>query len=235
MKTYIWTIPTRLFHWLLAISFAVAFLSGGEEEYLNTHAAFGILIGGLILFRLLQGLFGPRYARFSDFPVTPGKLTGFLKDMKMSKLQHPGHNPLAALVMLGIMIAALLSAISGMLLAESSGTALFGLNFSTSMDQDRLEEFHEFIVHLFLVLVGIHLSGIIVDTLFHSEHKTVFSIFTGYKKMDGKPAVNNLWQIAFSAVGLILPVLLFFYIIGSQPVKAGDSEKTEQHEAGDND
>lgn len=235
MKTYIWTIPTRIFHWLLAISFASAFTLGGEDDYLPYHAALGIFIGSLILFRIIQGVWGPRYARFSDFPITPQKVIGFLKDMKGSKSQHLGHNPLAALVMLCIMITALLSAVSGALLYEVNGNSLFGTHLQVPWDDDAIGEFHEIIVHVFMILVGVHILGIVVDTIFHPEHKTIFSILTGYKKAEGAAAKNNLWQTGFSWIGLLIPFLLFFYVLSSQLKLTEEYNKTEQHDEQEHD
>ena len=58
MKTYIWSLPTRLSHWLVAIALVVAYILGGEEESINIHAAFGYLAGTLILFRIIWGILG---------------------------------------------------------------------------------------------------------------------------------------------------------------------------------
>jgi cytochrome b len=228
MKTYIWTLPTRLFHWMLAVAFTAAFLLGGEENYLNWHAALGTLIGCLVLFRILQGFIGPRYARFSDFPVSPASLIAFLKDIKQSKAAHAGHNPAAALVMLGIMVAAILSAFSGMMIFAGSETGFMGIKAGLVADQELFEEFHEVIVHVFLALVGVHLTGILADTLLHPANGTVFSIFTGYKKIKAVDAAPTAFHKVFSVFWFVVPLLLFFYVLKSQPVPAGEAQETEQ-------
>ena len=48
MKTLIWALPTRLFHWLLAISFAFAYILGHFDDFIRFHFAFGALIGTLV-------------------------------------------------------------------------------------------------------------------------------------------------------------------------------------------
>ncbi len=70
-----WDPLVRIFHWSLVASFTVAYLSG-EGEVLGLHAWSGYIIGGLILFRLLWGVVGPRYARFTDFVFTPATISG---------------------------------------------------------------------------------------------------------------------------------------------------------------
>lgn len=234
MKTYIWTLPTRLFHWLLAISFASAYLLGGEENYLSLHAALGSLVGGLVLFRIIQGFTGPKYTRFSDFPISPSSIKTFIISMKQSKTTHPGHNPMASLVMLGIMITALVSAISGMSKLATGDSGFFGFRFSPGMDAEIFEEFHEIAVNVFLVLVCIHLAGIMADTLFHRENGTILSIFTGYKNVKATEASLSASQKIFSIFWIAIPLLMFFYVWQYQPVPAGEGEKSKTEQSGDN-
>jgi cytochrome b len=230
MKTYIWTLPTRIFHWLLAVSFAIAFISGGEEEYINLHAGLGILIGTLVIFRLIQGFWGPRYARFKDFPISPSSIMKFITNMKQSKSENPGHNPLASVVMLSIFIMGLVSALSGFLLVASGENGFLGIRTGSFLSQDVMGEIHDVVVHLFLILVGIHLTGIAVDLLFHREQGTLWSIFTGYKNTAAPPATITGLQKSFSIVWFVLSLLICFYVIASQPVTAGEGEETEQME-----
>jgi cytochrome b len=235
MRTYIWTIPTRLFHWLLAVSFAAGYLLGGKEEYLSLHAAFGSLIGGLIIFRIIQGFTGPKYARFGDFPISLKSLISFVGDMKQSKATHPGHNPLAAIIMLGIMITALLTALSGMLTFASGETGFLGFRFNQGADPEIFEELHEVLANIFLVLVGVHLTGILADTMFHPANGTIFSIFTGYKKLVAPEAKLNTFNKIFSVFWFVLPLMLFIYVLGFQPIPAPEKEGLNTEQADDTD
>ena len=91
MKTYIWTLPTRIFHWLLVIGMVVAYLVAGEDDLLNIHSSVGYMIGILIAFRIIWGFFGPKYSRFTDFPFGVKAIKTFITDMQASKSQHAGH------------------------------------------------------------------------------------------------------------------------------------------------
>ena len=235
MKTYIWTFPTRVFHWLLAFSFTVAFLLGGEEEFLNLHSALGIFIGILVVFRVIQGFNGPKYTRFRDFPVSPASIRLFITNMKQSKAMHAGHNPLASLVMLSIFLMALLSAISGMLIFASGDTGIFGFRLSQVSDPEMVEELHDVVVHLFLILVGVHLTGIVADTLFHRENGTIWSIFSGYKRIQAAPAAQNSYQRVFSVMWFVIPVIVFFYVLRFQATPDGEKENTEKVSENDKD
>ncbi|MBA1333466.1 cytochrome B561, partial [Candidatus Endoriftia persephone str. Guaymas] len=61
----VWDPLVRLFHWSLAVSFLLVYLS--EDDFTSLHIIAGYSVGGLVVFRLLWGFIGPRHARFSDF------------------------------------------------------------------------------------------------------------------------------------------------------------------------
>ena len=55
--------PTRMFHWLFALSFVGAYLTADGERWRALHVTLGYTFAGLLLFRVLYGLVGPRQAR----------------------------------------------------------------------------------------------------------------------------------------------------------------------------
>jgi len=61
----VWDLPIRIFHWLLVAGFFVAYMT--EDELLTVHVWAGYLVFGLLLFRLVWGFIGNKYARFSNF------------------------------------------------------------------------------------------------------------------------------------------------------------------------
>jgi cytochrome b len=223
MRTYIWSLPTRLSHWLVAIALVVAYILGGEEESINIHAAFGYLAGTLILFRIIWGIFGPRYSRFSDFPVGLGKIKEFVTNMKSTKLKYPGHNPAASLIMIAILIAILLVVLSGLanLATEGQGLLTF-LNLPA--ESEFFEEAHEVMVNILIALVIMHLLGIAVDTIFHGETGTLASIFTGYKKLKAESVKLNSFQKISSILWIVGALTLFTINLSSSTLKLSDTE-----------
>ena len=112
----IWDLPTRLFHWALALtvvaSFVTAKVGGGAMVW---HFRLGFLALGLIVFRLVWGFVGGRWSRFRSFvrsPVTVWRyLRGGSADAAGPGGQEVGHNPLggwsvlALLAVLGLQVA----------------------------------------------------------------------------------------------------------------------------------
>ncbi len=92
----VWDLPTRLFHWSLAaciVGLVVTGYTGGSA--MNWHARIGYAVLTLLLFRLVWGVVGGRWSRFSSFLYSPRSVVNYLRGRP-----HPdhliGHNPLGA-------------------------------------------------------------------------------------------------------------------------------------------
>ena len=103
----VWDLPVRVFHWLLVISFAGAWLTAESEAQQMLHYAFGYSACALILFRIVWGVIGTRYARFSHFIKGPTDTWHHIKSLVTGKGSlrfgsNLGHNPAGALAMVSL-------------------------------------------------------------------------------------------------------------------------------------
>ena len=100
----VWDLPTRIFHWLLAILVVAAFVTGWlGGNLIEWHGRAGIAITGLLAFRLVWGFIGSTYARFADFVPGPAHIWAHIR----GEWNGLGHNPfgaLSVLALLGILI-----------------------------------------------------------------------------------------------------------------------------------
>jgi cytochrome b len=112
-KVRIWDLPTRLFHWLLALA-AVGLLVTGKigGDAMAWHARLGYCVGALVLFRLAWGALGGHWSRFSSFAFAPRGAWNYLR----GRLAAPGvgHNPLGALSVYAMLGFVLLQFASGL-------------------------------------------------------------------------------------------------------------------------
>jgi cytochrome b len=167
-RILVWDIPTRIFHWLLAGSFAGAFLTADSEMYRDVHVALGYLMLALIGFRLIWGLAGTRYARFRSFAFGPSRVLAYLKSLLRGSPQHyVGHNPAGSLVIYGLLLLGVLSGITGYAAYSDIGG-------------DLTAELHETLANAMLVLVAVHVAGVVASSLLHREN-LVRSMINGYK------------------------------------------------------
>jgi len=104
-KVAAWDLPTRLFHWLLVILMACAYLSYEYGDVNMTwHMWNGYALLTLGLYRLMWGLWGSSTARFSQFIKGPGVVFGYVKSQHTNQPQkYLGHNPVGALMVLSLL------------------------------------------------------------------------------------------------------------------------------------
>lgn len=165
----IWDPLVRVFHWGLVASFAMAWISA--EEWDDLHYWAGYMAGALIAFRLVWGLIGPRYARFTQFVKSPAAVAGYLGDMiKGRERRHLGHNPAGGLMILALIFTMAALSFTGWL---STTDAYWGVEW--------VEEVHETLANVLLALVGLHVLGVIAASLRHREN-LVRAMLTGRKK-----------------------------------------------------
>ena len=190
-KILVWDLPTRLFHWLLAGSFLGAFLTAESEYWRDIHVALGYTVVGLIGFRLLWGVVGSRYARFSSFAFAPSRVLAYLKSLLRGSPQHyVGHNPAGSWVIYGLLVLGLLTGASGYATYNELGG-------------EWLEDLHEGAANSMLALVGVHVTGVLVSSLLHREN-LVRAMIDGYKWGEPGQGIRRYgWLVG---LGLILGV-----------------------------
>jgi cytochrome b len=109
----VWDPLVRVFHWSLVLSFTIAYLTG--EEYSGLHIDAGYVVLGLILFRLVWGFIGTRYARFSDFVYSPKAVLGYLKSLTTNTPRHyTGHNPAGGWMVIAMFLCLAIVSVSGL-------------------------------------------------------------------------------------------------------------------------
>lgn len=95
----VWDLPTRLFHWALALAVTGSVLSAKiGDEAMAWHLRCGYAVLTLVGFRLLWGLVGGRWSRFSSFIYTPATLVRYLRGRAAPhERTDVGHTPAGAL------------------------------------------------------------------------------------------------------------------------------------------
>ncbi len=218
MKVYVWTLPTRVFHALLVLFTMIAFITAEWDDLLTLHAAFGAAIGVLVLYRIVWGMMGPKYSRFSDFNLTIAALKEYLFSLLNPKKKYAGHNPAASYAMIGILIVMVLLTLTGLLtygVQENRGVFAF-LHNSFFRKMEFFEAIHEFLGTVLWLLIGAHVGGVLFDRLLHAKEGTLTSILNGHKNMEGESAKLNLFQKAAAFVGIGSSLLMLVYALSGE-------------------
>ena len=189
-RILVWDAPTRVFHWLLAASFAGAYLTSESERLRDIHLVLGYTLLGLIGFRLVWGLVGTRYARFRSFAFGPGQVLAYLRSLLTVAPKHyVGHNPAGSWAIYLILGLGLLCGVTGYASEADIGGEL-------------MKEMHESVAAGMLTVVVVHVCGVIASSLLHREN-LARSMINGYKLGPAAQGIRRAWwpvAIAICAV-----------------------------------
>ena len=154
----VWDLPTRLFHWALAICIVlgIVFVKIGGNA-MQWHAYCGYTALALILFRIIWGFVGSQYARFASFVPSPSKLIAFLRGQVDGGL---GHNPLGALSVIALLTVILIQALTGLFADDDIFFQGPFAKYVSNSTVALLTSIHRFNQYLIFALVGLHIAAI---------------------------------------------------------------------------
>ena len=181
--TRVWDLGVRLFHWLLVAAVAIALVTGlsGPRNALNIHIAAGATIGGLVAFRILWGVMGSTYARFSTFPVQRAAIHADLAGLVVGRRpRYRGHNPLGSLMALTLLAILTLSVMTGVVTlggVDKQGPLAFVTSYNAGKATQGL---HQALAYGLLGLIGGHLLGVAYETI-HGQLYLIRAMLTGKK------------------------------------------------------
>jgi cytochrome b len=191
----VWDLPTRLFHWLMVLSIIGSYFTAQPgTDWMPWHMRLGYFMIGLLVFRLIWGLIGPRHARFVNFIKGPTSIIAYLK----GACQSVGHNPLGAGMVVLMLVLLLVQVTTG--LFSTDDIAYVGpYNPSVSHGlAERLTGIHHWNFNLILAAVVLHLCAITFYT-FVKKERLVPAMIHGHKPAQHVPeleaiASSQLWK-----------------------------------------
>jgi cytochrome b len=192
----VWDAPVRIFHWLMVLCFAGAYLTAESESMRLVHVTLGYTMVGLVGFRLVWGLVGSRHARFSNFVQGPTAVIRYLRSLVSGRPEHYlGHNPAGAL--------AILALLSTTLLLVATGWANYN-----DIGGHWTEELHEGVANIMLAIVVVHVAAVLLSSWLHREN-LIGSMLHGYKT--GTPGEDNQKPWRAIAAVLLAAVIGFWW------------------------
>lgn len=154
----VWDLAVRLFHWLLVIGVVVAWFTGGTGS--RFHELAGFVVGSLLIFRLVWGVTGTTYARFSEFVRSPRVLVSYLVDILRNRAgRHIGHNPAGAYMIVALLAIIFVISATGVMQMTNR---FFGLQW--------VETLHHYAAIGLMSIIPLHLLGVLVASWMHQEN-----------------------------------------------------------------
>jgi cytochrome b len=183
----VWDLPTRLFHWLLLILVIVSFITGYTGGlWMQYHVWSGCSILGLLIFRLLWGLIGGRYVRFSSFVRGPGAALRYARAvLRRNAPRYLGHNPLGGWSVVAMLTVLLIQAITGLFANDDIFTKGPLYPWVSKATSDWLTHIHRLNQEVIILLVSLHVAAVLFYLIVKREN-LIKPMFTGRKQWHGE-------------------------------------------------
>ncbi|WP_028301306.1 cytochrome b/b6 domain-containing protein [Oceanospirillum beijerinckii] len=165
----VWDLFVRIFHWSLVVIFFANFALNEEGD--DWHQWLGYAAVVLLSGRLVWGFIGPLPARWSSFWPSPGRLISYWKGTYTPSIIT--HNPVGAVMMIILMLLILGLGITGYMMEE----------IDYFWGEGWLEEVHEIMANMILILVPLHILGAVKDSILKKDN-LIAAMFHGYRKKD---------------------------------------------------
>ncbi len=196
-KVTVWDVPLRIWHWLFGAAVLTALATGLIEELydIEVHQWAGICVVSLLVFRVIWGICGSTYARWTKYWTTPRKfINHFLRKGELTPHTAPG----IVLVVI-LMMAALVQSVTGLFMTDD---IFFEGPLNSYIDEDTFDWIyllHHNAWRFVIAAVAVHLSAHLIYGVILRD-STPLSMITGQKRVT-LPAVSTPWVRALISLG----------------------------------
>jgi cytochrome b len=214
-RTRIWDLPTRLFHWLLAALVIFSFTTGKlGGDWLTWHFRSGYAIASLLLFRLLWGFAGSRYAKFASFLPSPSRIWRTVRSTESRAVPvSAGHSEIGTLSVYALLIVLALQVSTGVFTNDGSFTEGPWVKFISEALSNRLSRIHYYNHWVIVGLTALHVAAIGYYLLARKED-LLTPMLTGDKLGIDAPAADDGMSIRVrAAVFAALAGGVVFYLV----------------------
>jgi cytochrome b len=205
-RVRIWDLPTRIFHWALAatvIGLAITGTIGGQA--MNWHFRFGYAVATLLLFRVVWGLVGGRWSRFSAFLYSPGRVIAYLKGSGRPE-DSVGHNPLGAASVFALLVFLAAQVGSGLMSDDEIAFAGPLTKFVSGATVSTATWYHKDVGRLVLLaLIVLHIAAILFY-LWKKRENLIRPMLHGDKVLPVAVAPSRDDAVSRSAAAIVLLV-----------------------------
>jgi cytochrome b len=166
-KVIAWDVPTRVFHWSVALLILTSWATFRYSEALNDpvlrwHRNSGYAILVLLVWRVLWGFCGSSTSRFGSFLRSPKAVFLYIRDLFAKREpRYLGHNPAGSWVVLILLAAVAAQAVLGLFTPEENDLTAGPLyRLLSESGAEQAASWHSFIFYqVLLVLIALHVAA----------------------------------------------------------------------------
>jgi cytochrome b len=202
VRARLWDAPVRIVHWGLVLLIGFSWWSA-ETDRLSWHRWSGYAVIGLLVFRILWGLWGSRTAQFRSFVRGPGATLAYLKSLpSRAPADTPGHNPLGAWSVLAILAVLAVQVATGLFAVDIDAFEAGPLSDRVDFETGRMiAEWHEASFTLLQVLVAVHVAAVLWYLVWKRSN-LISAMFTGRRRFARDPGLTFApwWRVLATAL-----------------------------------
>jgi cytochrome b len=202
VRARLWDGPVRIVHWALVLLLAFSW-GAAEFDQMQLHRISGYLIIGLLVFRILWGLWGSRTARFASFVKGPGRTIAYLKTLpSRSHADVPGHNPLGAWSVVAILLVLIFQVTTGLFAVDVDAFEAGPLSDRVSFETGRaIADLHETGFTVLQALVALHVAAVLFYLIWKRSN-LIGPMLTGRRRFAADPGLTFApwWRVLATAV-----------------------------------
>lgn len=158
----VWDPLLRLTHWSFALLVPAMWWTAENSRW-ALHRRIGLVLLGLLVFRVLWGFLGPETARFAQFVRGPRAVIAYVRGRLGGAGRRIGHSPLGGWGTIALIGALLVQVGLGLFAGDPYDGMTGPLNPLVGvMTADAITEVHEVFFWVVAGLIGLHLAAISV-------------------------------------------------------------------------
>ena len=201
-KKLIWDLPIRIVHWLLTVLIFGSWYTVSVTGNMEAHMLIGQTILCLLIFRVVWGFVGTRYAKFSSFVFGPRAIIAYARTiLSRSGGGYAGHNPLGFLAVFAMLLLIGIQVTTGLFATDGDFYEGPLNNLVSGRTGREITDIHYANFNVLAIMIGIHIAAIVFYLLYKREN-LIWPMFTGTKTGDALEAIGG------SKLGLALGVIV---------------------------
>lgn len=155
----LWDVPVRIVHWSFVALLPTLWWTGKDGD-LDTHKLIGIVMLGLLAFRVIWGFVGSSTARFAGFVRGPARVLDYLRGRHVEPVV--GHNPVGGWSVVLLLALLVGQAAAGLFAQDVDGIESGPLSNLVSYETaDAAREVHHLLFNILLGLIAVHVAAIV--------------------------------------------------------------------------
>jgi len=221
----VWDLPVRIFHWLIVLLFVTAYVThtlGADYFIYHLWSGYAMLVS--VSFRILWGVVGTHHARFSNFVRNPiATIKYVLSIFKKTDKPYAGHNPLGAIMVIILLPALLVQAITGLFTNDE----IFNLGPLYAYVSDELSlsltSLHRQLFYWIAGAVILHIVAVLCHQ-FLKRDKIIGAMFTGKKTAKGLETEKSISssKLWLAVILVIVLSLMLAWVVINAPEAVSD-------------